>query len=738
MFLSILFIASLNLSCDGQTADNFNLGIEQLNKDGKIAEGWFNWSGYDITMDHDSNTGKYSGKITSNSEDVQGRMVRVIPANYNGDTITLEGHIKTNRVKDGHAGLFLKLEGSRAGYPGFVMGFETMENQNLQGSKDWQKYSISLKLPEAAEYIFIGGILTGKGEAWFDDFRVLIDGKDISGLSTNGKVVYKADLDREFDMGSNVEIPELDDNRLEDLELLGKIWGFLKYYHPQIGMGNYNWDYELFRILPGYLTINTIRERDEYLREWIKSFAPYEICVKCGVTDPDAYLKPDLGWLNEGNLSIGLRDDLNEVYLNRHQGEHYYIGMAENVGNPEFRNEKLYEFMTFPDKGFRLLSVYKYWNIIQYFFPYKNLTDNKWSEVLKKHIPSFLNAKSELEYELAAIRLIGEVDDTHANLWGGKNRIEEKRGKYFSPFKARFIEDEFVVTEYLNPELQYMFELSIGDIIKRIDGRSIESIVDSVKFDYPASNEASRMRDISNDLLRSDKKEITLDYISNGKRASKNLKLYELHNLDHTDYFRNDGGKSHELLRGNIGYITLRSLRKEEIESVMELFRDTKGIIIDIRNYPNTFVPFSLGPYFVSSSTPFVKFTKGKLDNPGEFVFTDPLEIAPSTKMYNGKLIVLVNEFSQSQAEYTAMAFRAGKDVIIMGSTTAGADGNISSIQLPGGLSTSISGIGVYYPNGIGTQRVGIVPDIVVEPTINGIKRGADELMEMAVKIINE
>ena len=126
------------------------------------------------------------------------------------------------------------------------------------------------------------------------------------------------------------------------------------------------------------------------------------------------------------------------------------------------------------------------------------------------------------------------------------------------------------------------------------------------------------------------------------------------------------------------------------------------------------------------------------MDNPGEFVFTDPLEIAPSTKMFKGKLIVLVNEFSQSQAEFTAMAFRAGKDVIIMGSTTAGADGNISSIKLPGGLSTSISGIGVYYPNGIGTQRVGIVPDMVVEPTIDGIKRGADELMEMAVKIIKK
>jgi C-terminal processing protease CtpA/Prc len=49
-----------------------------------------------------------------------------------------------------------------------------------------------------------------------------------------------------------------------------------------------------------------------------------------------------------------------------------------------------------------------------------------------------------------------------------------------------------------------------------------------------------------------------------------------------------------------------------------------------------------------------------------------------------------------------------------------------------------ISGIGVYYPNGNKTQRVGIVPDLVVKPTIEGIKKGKDELLEKAVEIIKK
>ncbi len=51
-------------------------------------------------------------------------------------------------------------------------------------------------------------------------------------------MTYKADLDKEFDSGSNIEIPELTEEVIGSLELLGKTWGFLKYHHPEIAKGN--------------------------------------------------------------------------------------------------------------------------------------------------------------------------------------------------------------------------------------------------------------------------------------------------------------------------------------------------------------------------------------------------------------------------------------------------------------------------------------------------------------------
>jgi len=47
-----------------------------------------------------------------------------------------------------------------------------------------------------------------------------------------------------------------------------------------------------------------------------------------------------------------------------------------------------------------------------------------------------------------------------------------------------------------------------------------------------------------------------------------------------------------------------------------------------------------------------------------------------------------------------------------------------------------ISGVGIYFPDGRETQRIGIVPYILVKPTIEVIKAWKDEVLEFAVEYI--
>ena len=560
-----------------------------------------------------------------------------------------------------------------------------------------------------------------------------------------------------------------EDLLITNLELLGKIWGFLKYHHPEVGKGKYDWDDELFQFLPEYMNANDAGQRDESLLRWIEKYGELSVCTTCKETVADTYQKPDFSWIENGNMSAVLKEKIKEIYRNRHQGEHYYVKKAYDAGNPEFLNEQPYP-TSFPDKNLRLLALYRYWNIIQYFFPYKYLTDKDWDEVLREYIPKFINAKTALEYQLTLLQLTGEINDTHArHFFQGANEIDSLiriryapfrtneidslRGTMYAPFRVRFIENELTVTDYFKPELKETAGLETGDFITHINGKKIEYIIDSIKSYYPASNETARMYYIAPDLVRSNNHSIHIVYNSSGTIKQKELTLYKRFDLDMNK-------KSNKLSYDSImvddsmfiGYITLETIKGTEISHIKKSFMNAKGIIIDIRNYPATPAPFSLGDYFTSKRKPFARFTTGNINNPGEFYFSrnvsfldnnagnryssNVFETPGSENYFPGKLVVIVNEATISSAEYHAMAFRAGDNTMIIGSQTQGADGNISFFPLPGGLKTGISGIGVYYPDGRGTQRIGIVPDIEVKPTIQGIREGRDELLEKAIEII--
>jgi len=729
-FLSYLFLLFLTTTLFAQDT-TYNLDFEIL--ENEKSKGWsdFKTPGYKTSFDKDIvNSGNVSGAIESVTEDAEYMALSYsIPADFGGKKIKLTGYLKTENVQDGYAGLWMRIDPQIA--------FDNMASREINGTTEWTKYEIELDYKSAAKTIVVGGLLVGKGKIWIDDLVVTIDGKPLD--QAPEKELTKAQKDQEFDQGSNITLDALSDKQINNLVFLGRVWGFLKYYHPKVGTGDINWDYELFRVLPNYINAKTIAKRDAVLMAWIDKLGPIKPCDNCKDISEDAFLKPNHDWMTT-NVSEALTNKLQYILENRHQGEHYYIGMMPGVGNPEFKNENSYADMTYPDDGFRLLSVYRYWNMINYYFPYKHLMDKKWNSCLPEYIEKFIKAKNELEYEKAAIQMIGDIKDTHANLWGGNDKIQEERGEFVAPVHVKFVENKLVVDDLFEDEKSTSSGFKLGDVITHIDGTSVDQIVKDKHDFYPASNQPTRLRDIGFDILRSTKNTMSLTIIRDGKTYDKTIDLYNRKEI--TGYYRwyaqEEDKPSFKMLDNNIGYVTLKNIKQEDVALIREQFKDTKGIIIDIRNYPSAFMPFTLGTFFTSETSDFVKFTSGNINYPGEFTFGSELSIPSKGDTYQGKVVVLINEISQSQAEYTTMAFRAGDNVTVIGSTTAGADGNVSRIPLPGGMRTMISGIGVYYPDGTETQRIGIVPDVEVKPTIEGIKNGRDELLEKAQDIISK
>lgn len=739
VLLLILVLFSINSSCQNENKTDFNFGFERISKSRQLPETIINWSApaYKLKVDsiikHSGNNSLLIELVGDKTFQSFGSGAYSIPGIYLGNQIELQAYLKFENVSDGPIGLMLRIDGE-----GRTLKFDNMQQKNIQGTSDWALYSVKLPLPEDAKTIFIGAILSGTGKLWVDDFKLLIDGKDISKAKTKVLPVYLADKDTEFDKGSGITNLNLTPSKIEDLSVLGKVWGFLKYYHPAIAKGDYNWDYELFRILPEILKAENIGERNEVIFGWISKLGEVLISDQEIINDSLIKLKPDLHWISNSQLGEKLVNQLMQIKDTKHSNKHYYIAAIPNVSNPQFSNEKSYNSITIKtDIGFRLLALYRYWNIIEYYFPYKYLIEDNWNDVLPEYIPKFVNSTSELEYKLCVLSLIARIHDTHANIWGNDPVLQPYKGKYYAPLIVKFIEEKAVVTGYNDKLSGEKSGLQKGDIILSINKKPIDLIIKEKLPITPASNYPTQLRDLARDILRSNDSISEITYKRGSVESSLKLKLMsqkEAGLLSGTT--KRD--TCYKLLTPEIAYIFPGSIKNVYLPKIMNEVKGTKGLIIDMRTYPSEFIVFTLGAYLMPEPTNFVKFSKMSITSPGLFTYSTPLKVGVrNNDYYKGKIVIIINEITQSQAEYTTMAFRVAPNVKVIGSTTAGADGNVSQFNLPGGITTMISGIGVYYPDGKETQRVGIIPDIEVKPSIKGIKDGKDELLEKAIEIIN-
>lgn len=720
LLLFFLLFATVNAACQQPQTPygKFNLDFEEIGNG--LPAGWQHFgtekyvAGIDSTVVH---SGKYSAVLEYGNDAPVGFKAfgMTIPGSYEGKQITLTGFIKTKNVTDGYAGLWLRIDPN--------IGFDNMYSQGITGTTDWKEYTIILPLqPAATLQIVVGGMLQGKGKMWIDGFRVTVDGKDISDLKL-------------FVIEQNAGLKEvsLAGDNPEALYELGLIWGFLKYYHPAVAAGKYDWDAELFKIIPQITAAKSKVKRYAILTDWIDGLGKVTPKQKSAQPEGEVKISPDLEWIEKSGFPRSLVSALNNVRNAERKNENHYVSLYPGIGNPQFNNENSYGYMQYPNAGFQLLSLYRYWNMIQYYFPYKNLIEEDWKDVLKEFIPKFAGAENKTDYVMATLEIIARIHDTHANIWGYVPELATYKGLYFTMPKITFIEGQAVITGFYEKARGEKAGLKIGDIIVSVNGRKTGDIInDELKF-TPASNYPTKLRDIACRLLRSNDKSIEVSYLRDGVVHNATLELY-------SDLLEQEDKEAFKILPGNIGYLYPGTLNRGEINDLWKEIEGTKGLIIDMRCYPSDFIVFTLGEKLIPQPAAFVKFSTGNIEEPGFFTMTPDLYVGRSHNRdyYKGKVIIIVNEQTQSNAEYTTMAFRAAPNAVVIGSTTAGADGNVSKIVLPGGIDSMISGIGVYYPDGTETQRVGIVPDIEMRPTIKAIAEGRDELLEKAMELINK
>lgn len=542
----------------------------------------------------------------------------------------------------------------------------------------------------------------------------------------------KRDFDKEFDNGSNIKIENLNKNQVENLKKLCKVWGLVKYYHPKVVSGSVNWDYELFRITPYILASKNSNDTDKILYDWIMKLGKVKENAE-NDKDKEVMLKRDLAWIkDEKYIDKNLGDLLIKISnTNISKRAKAYVSYSKDSPFSDFKNEKAYNNMKYDDSGYKLLSLFRYWNIIEYYYPYKDIIEENWDSVLTEFIPKFIETKDELEYKLAVEGLATKIHDPHAMVSDTNGTLDKYRGDKYAPIEFGLIENQIVIKNVL-PKYEKECKLKKGDIVLKINDKDIFEVIKEKSKYASLSKKSAIVNRLQYELFATSKDSMNLTIKRDDNKITQNVKCYPDINMFDIDE------DSHKLIDKNIGYINPGELEEGEIDKIMDKFMDTKGLIVDLRYYPSDFIVYSLGKYLMPKEVTFAKTSVPNQSVPGEFILYEDLKVGSDNKnYYKGKVMILMNERSQSQSEFTVMSLRNAPNAKVIGSDSIGTDGNVASFSLPGGVNTLITGVGIYNPDKSQTQRVGIKPDIYIEPTIQGIKEGRDELLEKAIEIIN-
>src|SRR5581483_1007682 len=360
---------------------------------------------------------------------------------FEGQRLELRGYIRTEDVKD-FSGFWMR-EDAAAG----PVAFTSMQQSGpVKGTTPWTQYSISLPLRAEAKTLYFGFLVSGEGKGRADDLQLLIDGKPVEEAPKIAPRPTVLDRDHEFDKGSGIPIGALSELQIQNLALLCKVWGFLKYYDARITGGTRHFDYDLFRALAPLFKATTRDEAAAIILRWIDGLGETKPCVGCAKLDvSDLAVGPELSWI--ANLPRSeLRRRLEWIRDNRPASPagQFYVTLTPGAGNPSFEHELSYAGIHLPDPGYQLLALFRLWNCVRYWYPDRDVIGEDWDEVLRESIPAVASAPTPEDYKDRLIRLIARIHDTHANLWSSLD-ARPPSGPCRVPVKIRFVGPSAVV-----------------------------------------------------------------------------------------------------------------------------------------------------------------------------------------------------------------------------------------------------------------------------------------------------
>ncbi|PZR22706.1 MAG: hypothetical protein DI539_04980 [Flavobacterium psychrophilum] len=487
---------------------------------------------------------------------------------------------------------------------------------------------------------------------------------------------------------------------------LGLIWGFLKYHHPEVSKGKYDWDSKFVDMYDKVEAIKTNAELNALYADWIASLGKIpEISSRKKLPKNIFMENEDYRWFDTSGFDASLIATLNKLKECKYNAGKHYASVGSLSGVQDFGNEKGFKEFDISKKSHRLLNLFSFWNMTQYWNINKYMFDDDWLEILDESIAEFIAADNTIAMDWAKAKIFTRLKDSHTQTLfkGLVETLDQKR----TPFAFVNCNDTLVINVAYNMNWFTKNGLSLGDCITAIDGVSVKQLLKDNAGKYQAAGNENYLRSMYSSWLRYNQGDSArYDIVHrDGTKETKVLEHFEKIDFD----------KELQQLKGmpvklpdDIGYIYLEKTTKDELKEFFAKNRDKKGIILDLRNYPENFRQRDLTKYLLPEKKKFLSWMQsagipGLAEKDADVTLDfieDPFATGHSKEYYKGKVVLLVDYRTISWSEFLGMAIQQAHNCVTIGEPTAGVVVNVTSFTLPDKTSMRFTGPQAFYPDG--------------------------------------
>ena len=386
--------------------------------------------------------------------------------------------------------------------------------------------------------------------------------------------------------------------------------------------------------------------------------------------------------------------------------------------------------MTADELSIRLANTVITWNVFQHFYPYFDVVNVDWLEVLDQTLTSALDDISADAYFETLSRMVAQLQDGHGVV---RYHFDSPRGR--PAIRLEVIEKRVVVTAA--PTIE---SLMPGDVLVAIDGRSAAEEFDNRRALISGSPQLSEYRALNLFGVGPRDQPAQLEIDREGMlisvSAPRSAPPNPYFNMPEFDY------PAVRKLNEGFYYVSLRKLDRTIYDQYADRLANANAIILDYRwgGGSGKFTMFDILPHltredlhYAAAHVPQIVYPDRREMRFGRY----ETPMLPKAPYWKARMAIITSPVVVSSGE-TIMGMVDHFDVAeIVGRSTAGCNGNSNYIDLPGGFGVTWTGLKILKHDDSQFHLIGIQPDYPVERSIKAVREGRDEMLDKAIDILS-